>query len=151
MARFRFKFATLLRARKSREEEALRALGVAQRAYHAELARKRALLEALDQALNRREGLGRAPTPIQAFKIEQDFIMGTKQRLTRQDQAILRASRAVEKALRAFLHARRQARMLETLHDRHYREFRKELAKRERLAQDELTTMRFRLKAEEAA
>src|SRR4051812_31232904 len=112
MPKFRFRLESVLKIRKSREEEVLRALGAAQRAYQAELARKSSLLDELENALERRENLGARAVTIIAFQIEQSFIVGTKQRLIQCDQAILRASKQVEKALRAYLVARKQSRML---------------------------------------
>ena len=143
MRKFLFRFATVLKARRAREEECLRLLGAAQRQYQAELERKRGLQRALEGSLLRREelGAGTAAAPVD-FALEHDFIVGTKQRLIQQEQAILRASRAVEKALRAYLLAKRQTRMFETLHDREYAEHRKREQKREQRAQDDLSVMR---------
>jgi len=151
MPKFRFRLDSILKLRKSREDEALRALGAAQRAYQACVGAKAKLLGELEEALLRREALGARPTGIDAFKLEQHFIDGTKQRIARADHAILRAGKQVEKALRAYLAARKQSRMLETLREKDYREFRKQLAKREARAQDDFTVMRYRLNAEESA
>src|SRR5262245_46098109 len=128
MRKFRFRFETVLKARKTKEEDALRALGAAQRAYQEELSRKAALLKRLEESLIRRERLGIEPVGAVDFQLEQDFIVGTKQRLIKQDQAIFRASKAVEKALRAFLHARRQTTMMETLREKDFADWRKQRA-----------------------
>jgi flagellar export protein FliJ len=151
MPKFRFRLENILKLRKTREDEALRSLGAAQRAYQACVAAKAKLLGELEAALLRREGLGASAIGILAFQVEQSFIDGTKQRIARSDHAILRAGKAVEKALRAYLAARKQSRMLETLREKDYREFRRVVAKREAKAQDDFTVMRYRLKAEESA
>ena len=65
--------------------------------------------------------------------------------MIRQDQAIVRASRSVEKALRAYLTARRQTRMIETLREKDYQEFKKMVAKKEQKELDELSAMRLML------
>jgi flagellar export protein FliJ len=145
MKKFRFQFDAVLKVRKSREQDALSALGAAQRAYQLELARKQDLEMRLAASLGRREELGRDTTPVLAFQIEQAFINGTKQRIIQADQAILRASRGVERALRAYLAARRQTRMIEMLEEKAYSEYRKEAARRERKDLDELMVMRARL------
>ena len=91
--------------RKTREEEALRALSTAQRAYQQELHNKADILEKLDGSLNRRQGLADksrlSNTFVGAFdyQLEQNFIVGLKQNIIRADQQITRASRAVQKAL----------------------------------------------------
>jgi flagellar export protein FliJ len=134
----------------AREEEALRALGAAQRAYQQELAHKARLLQQLEDSLIRRESLGIEPVGPVAFQLEQDFIVGTKQRLIKADQAILRASKAVEKALRAYLAARRQTKMMDTLREKDFVEWRKAAAKREQLEMDDLSIMRARFREESA-
>ena len=149
MKKFKFQFATVLKIRQTREEEALRSLADAQRVYQAELARKSKLISTLSDALVRREGLGVVSIGIDAFQLEQFFIVGTKQRIIQQDQALVRASRGVEKALRAYLHARRQTRMIELLREKQIKEFKKALEKKEQKELDELSVMRMRLKQQE--
>ena len=53
--------------------------------------------------------------------------------------AIFRASKNVEKALRAFLFARRQTRMIESLREKAFAEFKRDLAKKEQKQLDDLT------------
>ena len=145
MAKFRFRLQSLLGYRKQREEEALRALGGAQRAYQAALNAKAGLLVELEDALVRRERLGEEAVSIEAFRIEQSFIVGTRQRIVQSEQAIFRATKAVEKALRAYLGARKQSRMLETIRDKDYAKFRKDLADREQKRIDDFMIMRHRM------
>lgn len=147
MRRFRFRFEVVERVRKAKEGEALRSLSEAQGVYQQALAHKSSLLKKLSQALERREKLGiEAVTPV-AFRTETDFITGTKQRIIMADQAIVRATRGVEKALRAYLFARKQVRTIEALRERHFLEFKKALAKKEQRDLDDLYTMRSRLVA----
>jgi len=146
MAKFKFKFETILKLRKNREEDALRNLGAAQRVYQSELVRKFELTKELENALIRRENLGTAPTHILCFQLEEDFITGTKQRILQKDRDIVRASRSVEKALRSYLQARRQTRMLELVYEKEYKEFKVIQAKREQKRLDDLVVMRDRLK-----
>lgn len=142
MKKFTFRFSAVLKDRKLREEEALRALGDAQREHQRVISEKDSLRKELEQSLIRREGLGAAPTPVLAFQLEQEFIAGTRQRLARQEQAIYRARRSVEKALRAYLNARRQTRMLEMLYERHHDEWKRERRKKLEKELDDLTVMR---------
>lgn len=144
MKKFRFRFSAVLKDRKVREEEALRALGGAQRDYQLALSEKASIARELESSLVRREGLGAEPTPALAFQLEQEFILGTRQRLTRQEQAIHRASRLVEKALRAYLASRRQSRVMEMLYERHHEQWKREYRKKLQRELDELTVMRAR-------
>lgn len=111
-----------------------------------ELRRKEDLLEHLNASLKRREALGSVAIDIQLFHLEQSFISGTKQRIAQADHAISRSWRGVEKALRAFLHARRQTRMMESLHDKALAEYKKQRVKKELRELDDLMIMRKRFK-----
>lgn len=77
-----------------------------------------------------------------SFRLEQDFINGLKQRLVRQEQVIARASKAVEKTLRAFLHARRETRIMEMLYEKHFAEWKRSRARKLQKELDDLTVMR---------
>jgi len=148
MKRFQFKFAAVLKLRQARENEALRGLAAAQRAYQAELARKAELLSKLDVALRRREELGAVAVDIQAFHLEQGFIDGIRHRIVQADHAISRAARGVEKSMRTYLHARRETRVIEVLREKAIEEFKKEKAKKEQRELDDLTVMRSRFSSE---
>jgi flagellar export protein FliJ len=151
MKKFRFRFETLERVRRSRENDALRVLGEAQRRFQQERLRKENLVNELNRSLERREELGavlRAPVE---FQLETEYISGTKQRIIQADQAILRASRGVEKALRAYLTARRATKALELLREKDYAAFRKALAKQEQKDLDDLYVMRSRMNKENVA
>jgi flagellar FliJ protein len=148
MKRFRFKFATVLEVRKAREQEALVALGAAQRVYQEAQGHKRSLQNQLQDSLGRREKLGEQAIGIVAFRTEQDFITGTKQRIIQADQAIVRASRGVEKALRAYIATRRQSRMIEVLEDKARLEFKAEQNRKEQKQMDEFNIMRSRFREE---
>jgi len=146
MRKFQFRFTTILNVRKRSEEAMLQNLAVAQRAFQAERQKKIKLLQELETALIRRESLAQIATGIVAYRTEQDFIVGTKSRIVWADQAILRATRGVEKALRGYLGARRQTRTIELIREKDFLEFKKALIKREQKELDELMIMRNRLR-----
>jgi flagellar FliJ protein len=148
MKKFRFRFESVLRVRKAQENEALSALAASQRAYQAEVSRKEELKEYLAQALSRREQIGKRPAAGTDFYLEQSFITGTKQRITQSEQAIFRASKAVERSLRNYLLAKRQTRVFESLYEKDFQEYKKERAKLEQKAVEDLILMRTRLKEE---
>ena len=123
----------------------MRALADAQAKYQEALTQKRLQMQNLADALGRREVLGvQATSPI-AFAMENDYITGTKQRIIQADQGIVRATRGVEKALRNYLGAKRQLKAIESLREKHFAEFKRELAKREQKNLDDVYTMRARL------
>lgn len=145
MKKFRFQFEAIEKVRTRQQEAALRVLADAQRAYQAAVAYKVSLKEQLEETLIRREALGKTPISVIAFRMETDFITGTKQRIIQSDQAILRASKQVEKALRAYLVARRATKMMESIREKAYAEWKKERARYEQKQLEEQYVMRNRL------
>lgn len=148
MKKFRFKFETLERVRKGKENESLRALAKAQLLHQDCLNAKQKLLTALSESLGRREQLGSQPIGMVAFQLESEYISGTKHRIGHADQAIFRAKKGVEKALRAYLMARRQTRAIEILREKAFSEYKKERMKYEQKQLDDLYVMRARLNQE---
>lgn len=131
-----------------REQDALRALASAQRALQAVRERKAALMAELEQALIRRENLGKEPVSGVAFQLEGNFISGTKQRIVQTEHAIQKAVRGVEKALRAYLGARKQTRTMEVMREKAFEEFKRQLKKHEQKELNDLYVMRARVDAE---
>jgi len=147
MRKFKFQFEAVERVRKEEQDSALRELARAQQKFRDVAARRHALQNDLIQSLLRREKLGAEPTEAAVFRLENDFIAGTKQRIIQQEQALYRASKVVEKTLRAYLSARKRARMIETLREKAYADWRKERAKKEQKDTEDLYVMRARMAA----
>lgn len=120
----------------------MRTLGEAQRRYQGELNEKARLQAELARALTDREALGKTPALSVDFLLADQFITGGKHRIMRQEQAIFRAQKGVEKCLRAYLMARKQTRMIEVLREKDYEEFKRERARREQKVIDELVVAR---------
>jgi len=151
MKKFQFKFETVEKVRKTREDEALRLLAQAQRVFQQARNHKERLVNDLNEALLRRELLAKEVVTVVAFFVEEDFITGTKQRIVYADQAILRAKRGVEKAIRFYLYARRQTRTIEILREKAYEEYKQQTKRQEQKEINDLHVMRARLNSEEAA
>ncbi len=150
MKRFKFRFDAVEKVRRNREQQVLRLLGASQRDLEAAQARKRKLTERLATALAAREKIGLQSAYPADFGISTDFIQGTKQRIIQADGAIARAKRALEKATRVYLIARRQLRAIETLREKHHEEWKRERSKKEQKELDDLVIMRsFYLKGAE--
>ncbi|MEK6705088.1 MAG: hypothetical protein AABZ06_04820, partial [Bdellovibrionota bacterium] len=92
--------------------------------------------------LLRRENLGKEPVGIIPFKLENDFITGTKQRLQKTENLIIKAKKGVEKAIRAYLAARKQTLIIEKLYEKALGEFKKQLGKRHEKEMNDLFLMR---------
>lgn len=144
MKRFRFRLETVERVRRTKEQEALRALALAQAKYHEALDAKRRLIEENERALLRREALAKTAQPVLAYQIENEFISGNRQRLVQSDQAIFRARKFVEKALREVIAAKRALRAIELLREKAFAEFKIALRKREQKEMEEVYLSRPR-------
>ncbi len=147
MMRFRFRFSTLEKVRRSREESALRAFGEAQNKLRNAMNEKLALEGQLNESLLRRELLAQGSVSVVAYQTENDFIIGLKQRIIQAGNFITRCQRGVEKALRAYLLARRQTRAIEILREKDHQEFKLKLKKREEKELNDLYTMRSQLES----
>jgi flagellar export protein FliJ len=143
--RFRFRLEAVEQVRKAKEQEALRALSHAQAKYQAALKEKRDLLDETDRAFSRRDQLTQTAQPVLAYQIENEFIVGNAQRMIQVDQAIFRARKFVEKALREVIVAKRAVRALELLREKAYAEFKTALRKREQKELEEIYVSRPRM------
>lgn len=149
MKKFNFKFTAVLDFRMKRERDALRNLAIRQTAYRNELDRKSKLLLNLENSLIRRENLGNYTLQINAYQVEQNYIIGTKQMIIQSDQAILRAKKEMEKSLQIYLAAKKQTKSIEILKEQSYQRYKKEKLRLEQKEQDDLATMRSRLREDQ--
>lgn len=149
MKKFKFEFSAVLELRKTQEKEALRGLALAQEKLQNEISKKEQLLRQLDLALQRREAYGRPAARIALAQGEDDFIVGTKQRVLFADQAIFRANKEVSKALRIYLGAKKKSLVMETLLEKAKLDYKKEVNRYEQKTYDDLNIMRDRLKEKE--
>ena len=148
MKKFNFKFQAVLQVRQIREREFLRQLSRTQRAQQIELNKKSQLVLQLAKSLERRENLGAVKEDVSSFYLEDNFVIGTKQKIIQAESAILRASKAVERALQTYLLAKRQSKIIETLLENAQKEHRRALRKKEEKELDELIIMRNRFAKE---
>jgi flagellar export protein FliJ len=142
MKKFTFKFQTLLQVRKLRENEFLRQVSRTQRAHQDELNKKSQLVLQLEKSLDRRAILGQESEGISSFHLEDCFIIGTKQRIVQADRSILRASKAMDRAIQIYGVAKRQTEVIETLLNNAKLEYRRALKRKDEKNLDELIIMR---------
>jgi flagellar export protein FliJ len=140
--KFRFRLEAVEKVRRAKEQETLRALAHAQAKYRDTLLAKQALMEETNVALARRDSLAATSQTIVAYQLETEFIVGNKQRMIQSDQAIFRARKFVEKALRETLIAKRALRAIEMLREKAYAEFKIEVRKKEQKELEDLYTSR---------
>lgn len=146
--RFRFRLEAVEKVRRANEQEALRGLAAAQAKYHEALDAKRKLWDDNERALARRDELAKTAQPVLAYQIENEFIFGNRQRFVQADQAILRARKFVEKALREVILAKRAVRAIELLREKAFAEYKVALRKREQKEMEEVYVSRPRMDEE---
>lgn len=142
--RFRFRLEAVEKVRRAKEQEALRGLAAAQAKYHEAINAKRKIWDDNERALARRDALAKTEQPVLAYQIENEFIIGNRQRFVQADQAILRARKFVEKALREVILAKRGVRAIELLREKAFEEFKTALRKREQKEMEEVYVSRPR-------
>jgi flagellar export protein FliJ len=140
--RFRFRLEAVEKVRRAKEQEALRGLAAAQAKYQDALRAKRKIYDDNELALIRREELARTAQPVLAYQLENEFITGNAVRFVQADQAIFRARKFVEKALREVMTAKRAVRAIELLREKAYSEFKTALRKREQKEMEEVYVSR---------
>ena len=144
MRRFYFKLHAVEEVRKRKEEDALRALAAAQRALQQEKTRKENLFQALKDSYSRCNEIAKSTVGVVAFKTEEDFIVGTRQRIAMTEQTILRAEKALKKRMDQYMEAKSERKKIEKLREREYERYQKKESKKELKQMDELYVQRAR-------
>jgi len=142
MKRFKFRLEAVEKVRKRKEEEALQALARARTELQSALDRKNSFEQSLSDSLSRRESLANQAVCSDAFAIEEAFISGTRVRIRQVEVQIHRAARVVERATRAYMHARRDTSVIETIKENDLHEFKKQQARTEMKEMDDLSSIR---------
>lgn len=148
MRRFLFKLEAVEQVRKREENGRIRALSESQRAYQAALNEKSEIIEGLEKSLARREALAAHGIDLQLYRIENDFIAGSKVRIAQSDIVIKKARKRVERSMAAYLEAFRKYKMITKLKEKQHREFVRTELKAEGRKLDDLYIMRARLMRE---
>ncbi len=149
MKGFVFKFESLEKVRKIREDEALLGLARAQTALVQARQKKQELEQCIIDSYERKEKNSGSDIPPSQIAIEAEFVLGTKVRILHAERFILKSERAVEKSLRTYLSARRQTRMIEILRERAISNFKTESQKKDQRRTDDLMLMRHTFQQEE--
>lgn len=142
MKSFQFRLATLLQLRKREEERCLKALAAAQKIFQIEMEKRAKLMQALEDALTRREKLSEQTGAPEAYRIENDFIVGTKVRIIQATTLANRAHKASQKAMQTYLAARRQTMVLQKLEEKERLAHKALASKRDQRKSDELSSIR---------
>lgn len=143
--KFRFRLEAVEKVRRAKEQETLRGLASAQAKYQETLRHKQWLMEETQSALQRREMLAATPQPVLAYQLETEFITGNKVRIMQADQAIFRARKFVEKALKEVIAAKRAVKAIENLREKAFTEYKIEVRKKEQKELEELYVSRQRM------
>jgi len=151
MKKFRFKLESLETLKKKLQEQSLRNLGDARRKYKEAVDHRNHLVELLNDALLRRENLGLVKTPVSGFITENELISGLKVRIGYASQEIFRRQKYVEIAMLKYLKALKEVKKFESLRDRDYKAYKKQVLKWREKQFDDLMIMRSGFERKESA
>jgi len=143
MRKFHFRFEAVEKLRKNQEQRALQEFAASQREYFACVRAKENLLNELENALVTREKLADNWTSASLYQLQDSYIFGVKRSIGRSEQAIIKAHKKLQKAMKTFLDARRNLKKIEHLKEKDLLNYKQERTKYEQKRLDELTTMRF--------
>jgi flagellar FliJ protein len=146
MAKFKFELESVEKVRKMKEQKMLEALSESQRVYLEKINAKRDLISEKEAAFERKNSLSGTVTTVNEIRLSEDFIEGLKARIQRADQAIIRARRFLDQAMRNYIHARKERMMIDRLREKALEEFRIGQSRLEQKVLDDLMTMRARMK-----
>jgi flagellar FliJ protein len=145
MAKFKFQLEPVEKVRIQKEQKMLQELSESQRAYQAKISDKRLLLQKKQEAFEKKNEFASRDSTVNEIRLQEDYITGLKARIVKADQAILRARRFLEQAMRHFIQARKERMMMDRLREKAFEEFKREQARLEQKRLDDLITMRSRL------
>lgn len=145
MAKFQFQLAAVERVKNQKEQKMLEELAREQRAYLQKIEDKRALLSKKQQAFVQKNELLSRDANINEIRLLEEYIVGLKAQIVRADQAIVRARRFLEQAMRQYLVARKEKKMVDQLKENALTAFELEQDRLEQKRLDDLITMRARL------
>jgi flagellar FliJ protein len=145
MTKFKFSLETVEKVRLQKEEKMLKELSLCQATYQEKIAIKKDLLAKKQGAFVNKNELISRDAKINDIKLLEDYITGLKQQIIRADQAIIRARRFLDQAMRNYILARRERMMIDRLKEKALEEFKREEARLSQKRLDDLITMRMRL------
>jgi flagellar FliJ protein len=145
MAKFKFHLESVEKIRIQKEQKMLEELSETQRVYQSKITDKRLLLQKKQEAFEKKNEMASRDSNINEIRLQEDYITGLKARIIRADQAILRARRFLEQAMRLYIQARKERMMMDRLREKALEEFKREQVRLEQKKLDDLITMRARL------
>ena len=145
MAKFKFQLESVEKVRTQKEQKMLEILSESQREYLSRIQDKRDLLSKKQNAFEKKNELVSRDASINEIRLSEDFITGLNARILKADQAIVRARRFLDQAMRNYINARKERMMIDRLKERAHEEFKLEQNRLEQRKLDDLITMRARL------
>jgi flagellar protein FliJ len=143
MAKYRFPLEAVERVRKIAEEQALQEMASYQQKFQQAIQHKKDLLSNREAQLSRRENLSLESVKPADYALVESHIRGIEQQLIKADQAIVRARRFLEQAMRAYIKARKEKSMMDKLRERSLAQWKVEQARLEQKQIDDMVSTRF--------
>jgi flagellar FliJ protein len=145
MAKFKFQLESVEKVRTQKEQKMLEALSASQRTYLEKIQDKKDLIAKKQAAFVEKNEMASRDSTINEICLIEEYIVGLKHQIIRADQAIIRARRFLDQAMRQYIQARKERMMIDRLKEKALEEFKVVQAKVEQKQLDDLITMRARL------
>ncbi|MBU6154116.1 MAG: flagellar FliJ family protein [Bdellovibrionales bacterium] len=145
MAKFKFQLESVEKVRLQKEQKMLEALSESQRDYLSRIQTKRELLTKKQIAFEKKNELLSSDASINEIRLSEDHISGLNSQIVKADQAIVRARRFLDQAMRNYIGARKERMMIDRLKEKALEEFKIEQSRLEQKNLNDLITMRARL------
>ncbi len=145
MAKFKFQLESVEKVRLQKEQKMLEILSDSQRDYLSKIQAKRDLLSMKQRAFESKNELVSRDASINEIRLSEDYIFGLNAQIIKADQAIIRARRFLDQAMRNYISSRKERIMIDRLKEKALEEFRLEQSRLEQRKLDDLITMRARL------
>ena len=145
MSKFKFQLDSVEKVRTQKEQKMLEELSQSQGVYQEKINFKKELLAKKQKSFLNKNEMMSADASINEIRLIEDYITGLNQQIIRADQAIIRARRFLDQAMRNYIFARRERMMIDRLKEKALEEFKLEEARLSQKRLDDLITMRARL------
>lgn len=145
MAKFKFQLEAVEKVRIQAEEKALETMSIQQKIYQEKINYKKELIAKKSNAFLAKNEMLTRDSNVNEIRLQEEYISGINQRLLRADQAIVRARRFLEQAMREYIKARKERKMVDRIKEKAVETFKINQNRLEQKNIDDLISMRSRL------
>ncbi len=120
-------------------------MSIQQKIYQEKINYKKELITKKSNAFLAKNEMLTRDSNVNEIRLQEEYISGINQRLLRADQAIVRARRFLEQAMREYIKARKERKMVDRIKEKAVETFKINQNRLEQKNMDDLISMRSRL------